>query len=184
MGVQQFIKQHKGASFLAIGWLMGLATVGTTIYQTDKTITRLETQLDRSIETNYEYTVRSKETISQLREENRKLKSKTSRVKIVKPDGTIEEREVSETESEETVSESIKREYELRLAQELYQKEREVSKRIEEEIKQSKNFIVSMGYNSKGLVYGSISYTVLPPIVLNGYGTASGELGIGIGIRL
>ena len=163
---------------------MGVAMVAFTIQQTDKTITRLEVQLDRAIETNYNYVEHTKQTIDKLKEENRKLKSKTSTIKIVRPDGTMEEKTVSETESEETVTESVKLEYEKKLAEELLNKEREVSKRIKEETKQSKNFTAVMGINTGGFYYGSISYTVLPPILLNGYGTEEGEFGIGIGIRL
>ena len=180
----EFIKQHRGLTFLIIGWVMGAGMVGTTIYQTDKTISRLEVQLDRAIETNYKYVEQTKTTIDSLREENRKLKSKTSTIRIVRPDGTIEEKTVSETESEETVTESVRLEYEKKLAEELLKKEREVSKQIKEEVKQSKNFTAAMGINTSGFYYGSISYTVFPPFLLNGYGTEDGEFGIGIGIRL
>jgi len=178
--LKDFITRHPRFTYLGMGLLVGVLLSGITMYQADKSISRIERTLDKELEFHQSYVDKTTEKISTLREENRKLKSKTSTYKLRKPDGTVVERTASEVESEESASESVLKETSREYEEKLARRERE----IRTEVLESKDLTISGGVTSDLDFYGSITYTVYPPFSIQGFGTNGGTFGIGIGVRL
>jgi len=178
--MKDFITRHPRLTYLLVGLFAGILTGALVFLQAKDTIDRLERSIERELEIHSEYIEKTSSTITSLRNENKKLKSKTRTYKLVKPDGTIEERTSSDIESEESVTESIKEEYRKEYEEKLSRREKEIRKEVQE----SKKLIITGGVTDSLTFYGGASYTILPPLVIHGFGSGDGSFGVGIGIRL
>ena len=178
-----YFKQNKGIISLIIGWVMGIVMVGMVSSNADKTISRLETQLDRTISTQYEYTERTNSVIESLKSENKSLKSRSKTTRVVLPDGTVRETTESASESTESSTTLTRESHERELAERLETQERTLRKEFSETVTQTKKLGISGGYSTSGY-YGTVSYTVSPPFLITAFGTQDGSFGAGIGIRL
>jgi len=178
-----YFKQNKGIISLIIGWVMGIAMVGVISNNADKTISRLEISLDRSIQSQYQYTERTQTIIETLKSENKQLKQRSETTRTVSPDGTVIETTKSSSESSESSSSSTSESRQRELAERLDKQEKTLRKEFSETVSQTKHLTISGGYSTKGY-YGNISYAVSPPFVITAFGTQSGDIGLGLGLRL
>lgn len=163
---------------------MGIIMSTFTVFQSDKTVSVLEESLQAAKEEHKLYVESTTKTISSLQKENRKLKSKVSTYKIIKPDGTIEERTMTESESEETITTQIKEEYEKRLLEQIEKRETELSRKIETIIKENKKLTITAGSTTGLNYYGAISYKVYAPFVIETAAFRDGSFSFGIGFQL
>lgn len=182
--MKNFLQKHPRMSYLVVGLVTGLIMAGFTVHQTDKTISLMEQTISRKTEELKEVREETTKTITSLRSENKKLKSKTSTVKIVKPDGTIEERSVSETESEESISESVREEYEKKVFERIKKIEEEFLARLERVTKENKRLTLSGGMTTGLNYYGAGSYAVWGPLTIEGAAFNDGSFSFGLGIKL
>jgi hypothetical protein len=182
--VKDFLGKYPRFVFLVTGLCAGFLVSAITISQSDKTVSRLEEMLDETKEEYRSYVKETTITINSLRIENKKLKSKTSTVKIVKPDGTIEERTISETESEQSISESVQKEYKEQIAEEIKKTEERLFKKLETITKERKKLTIAGGYTSSLAYYGSISYRVLPPFSIQAAAYSNNSFSLGVGLDL
>jgi cell division protein FtsB len=91
-------------TFLGIGLLFGVMLAGVFGGMGWQRISELKEE-KRELSTKYEQLQREYQVV---RAERESLKKKTSKIRIVRPDGEIIEKELSEVESERELAESIK----------------------------------------------------------------------------
>lgn len=97
---QDWINRHRGLVFLGVGVLLMIVT---NLGQYTITSEYMNT-LEKSVAV-------KEQRISHLTEENKRLSSKSKTFKIIKPDGTIEEKTETELESTSEVSTRVQIEY-------------------------------------------------------------------------
>jgi hypothetical protein len=182
--MKDFIHKHPRLTYLSVGLIMGLIMSGFTVIQTDKTVKILEETVIRNKSELKEYSESATKTITALRSENKKLKSKKSTYKIIKPDGTVEERTSSETESEESVSESVREEYEKKVFERIKKSEEEFMKKLETVTKENKKLTISGGITTGLKYYGAGSYKVWSPLTIEASAFSDGSFAFGIGLSL
>lgn len=223
--------------FRLLGMLLIGITVGAIFYPTKKVEERLTKKHQEEIQIlnekhakettdQYEkyvsvlqqektYREESERKITKLSEENRTLKSKTkqSTYKLVKPDGTIEERTFSESEVNESsrVVTKIQEEFKTKVEQietkwseihkervtkiqkEFDSKEQQYKKTIDElqysktTTVNEKHFGIEAGYTSSKKYYGHATYDMWGPIYIGIHGEANKEFNdnnLGAGIGL
>jgi len=115
---KSFINKYPRIFWFLVGLGVSVLVSLTINRWADKTISEYKKLNTLILEEYKSKTVEQKATIATLTEENRTLKSKTKTYKLIKPDGTIEERTESETESEEQIASSVKEEYYSKLTEE------------------------------------------------------------------
>lgn len=231
--IKTFVKENKAAQ-LTLALLLGMA-IGAVFYPTkhieeridtkhQEEIATLKTQYEKSLLSQQEaYTKLSEESkeyhrvtelkISQLTSEVSTLKSrqKVTYYKLIKPDGTIEERSFTETDidSSRTVITSIQQEFKEKidsiekkweqihlkrvseLKKEFAAKEESYKKTIDEFHSEKivdinkKSFGIEGGGMVNGSYYGHVTYDVFGPFFIGAHGQfgTSNSAGAGIGIR-
>jgi biopolymer transport protein ExbB/TolQ len=157
-------------TFLGIGILMGVLLAGVIgglgfqqITRLEKENVRLENKVD--LQTSH---------IESLRTVNESLKKKTSKVRIVRPNGEVIETESTESEAHREVAEKVREEYRRELREELREEARLLQKSSPASVGvtassnrelyvQSKfsvfgNFSLGLGVSKKGTVLGSLFF--------------------------
>ena len=180
----KFITAHPRFTYLLAGLAMGVVMSAFTIHETDKYTSRMEKTIERNIEIHQEYVERTSRTIEKYKTENRKLKKSSNTYKIVHPDGTVETRTSSKSESEESISTEVKERYEKQIEERMSRFEKTLLREIANITKEQKYLSIGVGYTTELEYYGSLNYTVLPPFTINGWATQGGTVAVGIGVRL
>jgi len=178
-----YFKQNKGIISLVLGWIMGIVMVGMVSSNADKTISRLEIQLDRTISSQYSYIERTNSVIESLKSENKSLKQRSKTTRVVLPNGTVRETTESASESTESSTTITRESHQRELAERLETQERTLRKEFSETVSQTKHLSVAGGYSTRGYYVG-LTYTVSPPFLITAFGAEDGSFGAGIGIRL
>jgi Skp family chaperone for outer membrane proteins len=182
--MKDFIHKHPKMSYLIVGIIVGLIMSGITMYQADKSVRVITETLQKVKSESKVYKEESTRTVNSLTTENKKLKSKTTTYKVIKPDGTIEERTSSETESEESMSEAVKEEYEQRIMERIKKSESEFASRIDKLVKERKSMVISGGIDFNLNYYGAFSYEALPPFTIEAGAWNDGRFTFGIGWKI
>lgn len=162
--VKSFIERYPRLVWFGLGLLVAVIVSGSTAKWADRTIEEYK-QLNALVIEEYKVKeIEQRSTIDTLRQENSKLKQRVTTYKLVKPDGTIEERTDSEVESERQLSESIKEEYYKKLHEATDTLHREYSSKIQRIVSERKRLMLTGGlvYPGGWLLQGS--YQVLPPM--------------------
>ena len=119
-------------TYLGIGLGIGLIVAIATGIISNSYVSKIETEFKLRQE---EYiTERQVHTakITSLTETNKQLKSRTVKVKLIKPDGTIEEREEIDLDSNTSIISNIQMEYKLRIENETLKIREEYSRKLVE----------------------------------------------------
>ncbi len=135
--------------FLGIGILLAVVTNAGQYSLTEEYTNRLERTR-----------VEQWQQISKLTEENRSLKQRTKTFKLVKPDGTIEERTESEMEDVSSVSTSMQSEYKQTLET--------LQHTIHETYSQNQKLGLAVGITSSLDYFGYGTYELLSPLTIGG----------------
>lgn len=109
-------------------------------------------------------------TINTLTEAHQKLSKQVKTIRIVKPDGTIEEITESNTNSETQIRQQVKEEYKERIAEEINKVREEVSKITS----LNQNMTVMVGIHSDMRRFIAGSYDIWGPLSINA-GVVVGE---------
>ena len=187
--VQSFINKHPKFTFLLIGLATSLVLSAAVMRYADSTIEEYR-MINRTVIEEYKVkVVEQTAKIETLTEENRKLKSRTVTYKIIKPDGTIEERTESEIESEEQISVAVKEEYERKLREEVTRKAEEYAAKIESIASTRRRLGIDIGMVGDLTAqrwYTHATYDVLVPFTVGAgvvFGPIPGYM-LSVGIRL
>lgn len=178
--MRKLLAKYPRLSGVVLGAFLVLVTNGVNLGISSGYVDKISSENERLNTLHREYVEKSSEKIESLRNENSKLKSKSTTYRLVKPDGTIEERTSNEVESEETLSESVRAEWKTEILEKMEEQKAEWSKLITE----SKKLSLGVGVSSDLEYYGLGSYTVWPPFTINGIIRSGGTVGIGIGMEL
>lgn len=231
--VRDFVKNSRLTQFLLV-LLVGMA-IGAIFYPTkhieererqkheletktlseqhSRELSKLQETLDKTVQQSTEYRQETEHRINILITENRTLKShqRVSTYKLVKPDGTIEEKTFTETDIDESkqVITSIQEEFKQKVASietkwETIHKERmqaikkefdskeETYKKQIDELEKSKvvdvnkrSFGIEAGLMTSGNYYGHATYDFFGPFFLGFQGQfgQSSAAGAGLGLR-
>lgn len=182
--MKDFIQKHPRMAYLGIGLVVGLIMSGMTMCQADKSVRVITETLQKVKKESRVYKEESTKIINSLRTENKSLKLKKTTYKIIKPDGTIEEKTSSEMESEESMSEAVKEEYEKRIMERIKKSETEFEQRIDKLIKERKSMVISGGVDFNLNYYGAFSYEALPPFTIEAGAWNDGRFTFGIGWKI
>jgi cell division protein FtsB len=197
--MKSLIERYPRVFWFLVGLLVSLIISGFSSHWADKTIEEYKELNQLVIEEYRTKHEQQRHEITRLAQENRKLKQHTKTYKLVKPDGTIEERAESETESEENIASSIKESYEKVLREETTKLHKEYGEKIQKITSETKKLYVSGGVtqdlssslgggSSKPSYWVSVDYMVYMPFIVSGgmvYKPAEQPLflfGIGIGL--
>jgi len=132
-------------------------------------------------------------SLEKLRQENSKLRKRTTTYRIVRPDGTVEERSSSEVESEREIATAVRMEYEEKMRSEVAAVRRELISKLNETTEIRSKLRVSGGVTSTFRHYFLwSSYDIYPgihagagvilPFQPSEAGEYTGLLGIGINL--
>lgn len=171
-------------------------------------VSHLQEQLNLEIQNSSKYRRETQNRIQTLRTENTTLRQKVreTKVKIVKPDGTIHEKTVKESDTQvvSQIVTDIKQEFNEKVTsienkwKRVHQKRVVVIKekyenKLQEQIKRKtevnkRNFGVSVGYTTDEHYFSSVMYDVYGPFFLDLHLEADrnfidNSAGVGIGIR-
>jgi len=147
--MKSWINRHPKLIFLGIGLLLAGLTNAGQYSLVEEYTSKLE-QLH----------VVQEAKISKLVEENRSLSQKTKTYRLVKPDGTIEERTESELEDVSSVSTSIQSEYKQTLDR--------LTQTIHETYNQNQKLGLAVGMTSSFDYVGYGSYELFSPFTIGG----------------
>jgi Skp family chaperone for outer membrane proteins len=156
---RDWINRHPKLVFLVIGILMMVFTNFGQYALTDKIIEEYQSRIETHEKERIERTAKLKS----LTEEVKRLKSRTKTYKIVKPDGTIEERTETELESESSLSQNIQQEYEEKISREIAKIQEELKTKITER----KKLNIAVGSTVTGTYWINGAYNVWGPVTLN-----------------
>lgn len=144
---KDWINRHPKLVFILVGLLFAVLTnVGQYHITEDYTST-----LEKRIEV-------SSVKIDSLVEENKQLKQSTKTFKIIRPDGTIEEKSETELESTSSISTQIKQEYEQKLT--------DLRNEVKLSTKTRKHLNISAGLSTDGDYIINTTYEVYRPFSL------------------
>lgn len=181
----------------------------------DKTVTDLNEKYTKEVTTVQNKLTEVQQSYSKATTENKELRQKVKKrtIKISKPDGTVIERVLEESESEAItkVTEDLKQSYEKKISDIMTNITKENQEKIEkiiaerdaeiklkesqiEEYKKSKQVEInkkrsgiSAGYMSDRQYFGSFEQDIIGPIFLDVTGTSDftnkAAVGVGIGVR-
>lgn len=175
---KSWIREHPRLSGVILGAFLVLVTNAMNLGISSRYVDKITHENERLSQIHYEYVQSSSERIDSLRNENSRLKSRATTYRLVLPDGTIEERTSTEVESEESLSESVRSEFETRVLEKLEEQKSEWSRQISE----SKKLTLGLGITPDLRYYGIGSYRAFPPFTINGLLMNDGTIGAGIGI--
>ena len=155
---RNWINQNPKLVFLLVGLLVGFG-VTFLVRQTDDI--RIEEKISEIKELK-ELLTEERRNTETLRNYNQELRQKKSTYKIVKPDGTIEERTESDTQSETTISEQVKEEYERKISEKISKIEAQYSKLTI----QQKKLTLNLGMDTSLNYIGHLNYNIYGPAML------------------
>lgn len=178
--MRDYLAKYPRLTGVLFGALLVLLTNGINLGVSSSYNDKIVSENERLTKLHMEYVQTSSAKIDSLKKENHKLHSKKTTYRIVKPDGTIEERTTNEIESEDSLSASVKSEFEDHIMKKLDEQQAELSKIVSE----SKKLNLGVGVTSDLEYYGVGSYNVIPPFTIQGIIKSSGTVGVGVGIEL
>ena len=180
--MKAFIHRFPRISWFLIGLAVAVPVSGISLFLSDQVIEEYKELNELVIEEYRTKVVEQESTISKLRHENSRLSSRTKTYKLIKPDGTVEERTESDMESEQELSESMKAEYQLRLYEATSKLHREYNAKIEKVTKERKKLNVEAGITTELDYYVSGSYSIYGPLTIGaGVEFKKQEYSIGLG---
>ena len=181
--MKAFIHRFPKLTWFLIGLAVAIPICLTSGYYADKTIKEYQS-INKLVIDEYKHkTVEQSSKIESLTTENSKLKQKTKTYKIIKPDGTVEERSESEVESEQQLTQSVKEEYYLKLQEETRKIHEEYSSKLEKITSERKKLNVEAGITHQLDYYLSSSYNIYGPVTIGAglvYPNAVYSIGVGI----
>lgn len=147
--MKSWVNRHRGLVFLGIGLLLVVISNTSQYSLTKEYTSKLES-----------IRISQESKITKLVEENRSLKQKTKTYKLIKPDGTIEERTESELEDVSSVSTSMQSEYKKTLEK--------LQFTIHESYNQNQKLGLAIGITSSLDYFGYGTYELLSPFTIGG----------------
>jgi uncharacterized membrane-anchored protein YhcB (DUF1043 family) len=180
-----FIQKHPRIVWFAIGLLVSLIIGSVITRWADLTINEYKEINSKIVEEYKQKTIEQSSKIEKLYTENQKLKQSKKTYKIVKPDGTIEERTESEMESETSIAESVKEEYYQKLHEETSKIHKEYSEKIEKITTEHKKLNVEAGVTLNMDYYVHGSYAIYNRFSIGAgmlFPTTSYLFGVGISL--
>ena len=162
--MKAFINRFPRVSWFLIGLAVAVPMIGLSMFLSDRVIKEYKELNELVIEEYKIKTVEQSAAIDKLKQENSRLSKSTKTYKIIKPDGTVEERTESEMESEQQLSESIKSEYKLKLVEETSKIHREYSEKIDKITKENKKMTIEAGVTSGLDYYVHGAYRFIGPL--------------------
>ena len=177
-----FIQKNPKWVFSILGAILIMIGLIPSLFISDRYVKHVETQ-NLELKQKYEKLQIEKRSVEvSLVEVKEKLKKKTMTYKIIRADGTIEERTSSEIDSESMISEQVQKEFKEKIQKELVEQEQKFNKKLTEITKESKKLSVEVGINTKYIKYLHFNYQFLPPFSAGFYVDDSNTYAVGIGM--
>jgi len=168
---KSLLEKHPRFAFLCIGLVVSFFVSAAVMRYADKTIEEYRS-INQVVMTEYRSKVEQQsKKLEQLTEENRTLRQRTKTYKIVKPDGTIEERSESESESTEQIATEVREEWAKKITEETNRKIEEYTERLQKVERTRTKLEVNVGLLGdlgSQRVFTRVGYDVLPPFTLGG----------------